>query len=98
MIRLPVFVVVSLFALSAACYDRPNAAPSSDGQPTSDGSPGSTRGGSGSESTKAAGVTAVTADAAAGPHRGAARRHCEEQGHDDDVGDEHRNVGAARVE
>ena len=72
MIRLPVHLAISLFVLSAACYDRPNAAPSSDGQPMGDASSGATRGSSASESTKAAGVTAVTADAAA-KHPDAAR-------------------------
>jgi hypothetical protein len=66
MIRLPVHLAASLLVFgAAACYDRPNAAPSSDGQATGGVQRDSTHGGAASESTKSAGVTAVTAAAAA---------------------------------
>jgi hypothetical protein len=66
MIRLPVHLATSLLVLgAAACFDRPNAALSSDGKATGDVRRDSTQGGAASESTKPAGVTAVTAAAAA---------------------------------
>jgi hypothetical protein len=66
MIRLPVHLATSLLVLgAAACFDRPNAALSSDGQAAGDVRRDSTHGGAASESTKPAGVTAVTAAAAA---------------------------------
>jgi hypothetical protein len=69
MIRLPVRFAVSLFVLmAAACYDRPNAAPSADGQATGDVSPDSTHRVASSESKNhvaPAGVTAITAAEAA---------------------------------
>jgi len=66
MIRFPVHLAASLLVLAAvACYDRPNAALSSDGQATGDVRRDSTHGGAASESTKRGGVAAVTAAAAA---------------------------------
>jgi hypothetical protein len=66
MIRLPVHLATSLLVLgAAACFDRPNAALSSDGQAAGDVRRDSTHGRAASESTKPAGVTAVTAAAAA---------------------------------